>query len=541
MKKSNLWAQIAALSALILVLGGLPFLKGAFYLGKHEGDTLQMADLVLRMAEGQWPHLDFMTPIGILAMAPIALFCHFGVGLGHAVFLAQLLVAVLLAGPALYVARSRFDGWAGWIFPGFVAVLCLALVHGQTEPSVSISMHYNRWAWALVYIAVPLVMLEPKGRSRPTLDGVLLGLILAALALTKVTYFISVAPAILVGLLARRWWSRLCWTAVAGLAVALLMTALAGPGYWLAYVNDLRAVAGSAVRPQPGEGFIAIAAGPAFMGGSLALFLGIVFLRQSGRMVEGLMLLMLAPGFLYIVFQNFGNDPQWLMLVGLLLWTLRPAEGVESERGWDLHRLVGIAALVALTFGFPSAMNLAYSPLRHMGADEDKTMPLLSARPGDADIRAKASRIYGVLESRSDDGPDSPFAAYAKYAEKREPAILNGEELPYCEGQQGFIAWFETATKELQQSGYGQKPIFVADLFSALWLFGDNPPLKGGAPWYYAGLSGLENADYVLVPLCPQSLQVRSVILKELREGGYTLTEVSRTPLYILIEAKRAS
>jgi hypothetical protein len=38
------------LLGLIAVLGGLPLLKGAFYLGKHEGDTMHLAELVLRMA-----------------------------------------------------------------------------------------------------------------------------------------------------------------------------------------------------------------------------------------------------------------------------------------------------------------------------------------------------------------------------------------------------------------------------------------------------------------------------------------------------------
>ena len=63
-------AVLAAwLVVLILVLGGLPILKGAFYIEKHEGDTLHLAELVLRMARGEWPHLDFMTPIGVLAIA----------------------------------------------------------------------------------------------------------------------------------------------------------------------------------------------------------------------------------------------------------------------------------------------------------------------------------------------------------------------------------------------------------------------------------------------------------------------------------------
>ena len=162
---------------MVVVRGGLRFLKRGFDIGKQDGDTIQMADSVLRMARGEWPHLDFMSPIGVLAMAPIALFVRLGAGIGHAVFLAQALVALILLLPAAHVARSRIGGWTGWAYAGFVMVLCLALVHGQTEPSISISMHYNRWAWAIVYVALPLIVLEPRGKAAPTLDGVIICLL----------------------------------------------------------------------------------------------------------------------------------------------------------------------------------------------------------------------------------------------------------------------------------------------------------------------------------------------------------------------------
>jgi len=540
MKKSDSRALEIFLLAVVVVLGGLPFLKGGFYIGKHEGDTVQMADIALRMARGEWPHLDFMSPIGVLAMAPIALFARLGAGIGHAVFWAQAFVALLLLLPAAHVARSRIGGWVGWAYAGFVMVLCVALVHGQTEPSISISMHYNRWAWAIVYVTLPLVMLEPRLKASPALDGVVIGLGMAALVLIKVTYFVSIAPAVIIGLLARRWWKVVLWAVVAGLVVALLVTGLAGPSFWLAYVHDLQTVAHSAVRPQPGEPLAVIAAGPAFMGGTLLLFLSVVFLRQAGRMTEGMVLLFLAPGLVYIVFQNYGNDPQWLMMMAMFAFVLRPAAGVTNDRGWDLRLVLGGAALVAFTLGFASAVNLAYSPIRHYGADTAKMKPLISGLPGEGDLYAKTNRTYGVLLSTAGDGDGTEFATYRSLADRRDPSILNGEELPYCELQSGNIAWFETVDRDLEAAGYGGKRLISADLFSAFWLFGNFPPVEGAAPWYYGGLSGVENADYVVVPICPSSLLVRGGILKSLKEAGYTLTEVRRTPIYILIEPKRA-
>ena len=131
MGRSSTARLTAFLIVLIAILGTAPILKGAFYLGKHEGDTMHLAELVFRMADGQWPHLDFMTPIGILALAPIAAFISWGAGLGHAIFYAQILVALVLFLPMMRVGLSRLRGVWPYAYGGFVMLLCLALVHGE--------------------------------------------------------------------------------------------------------------------------------------------------------------------------------------------------------------------------------------------------------------------------------------------------------------------------------------------------------------------------------------------------------------------------
>jgi len=204
------------------------------------------------MAEaGQWPHLDFMTPIGVLAIWPIAMFVKAGLGFGHAIFAAQVAVALVLLAPAWRAAGSRFSGKWALLYGGYVMVLCLALVHGQEERSVSISMHYNRWAWALAYIAIPLAVLKPIGRPRPWLDGALIGLAMAATVLIKVTYFVAFVPAILIALLARRQGRMTLAALLAGLLVAAGVTLALGLGFWQAYMNDLLEVSRSSIRAGP--------------------------------------------------------------------------------------------------------------------------------------------------------------------------------------------------------------------------------------------------------------------------------------------------
>jgi len=541
MKKTDWRGLSLCLLAVALIFGGVSFLKGAFYIGKHEGDTVQMADIVIRIAQGNWPHLDFMTPIGLLAAAPIALFVHFGMGFGHAVFAAQLMVALILLPPAVAViSRRARDDWSAWAYGAFIMVFCVALVHGEAQNSISISMHYNRWAWAIAYVIVPIVMLPPRGGERALVEGGILGVGLACLVLIKATYFVSLAPALLIGLIARRWWRTTAVAVLAGLLVAGVVTALAGVAFWTAYARDLLTVANSAARPQPGEPFGLVAAAPAYMGGTMALLATVIFLRKAGRMTEGMVLLFLMPGFIYIVFQNYGNDPQWLPALAFFAWTLRPDAELRTARGLDMRAALTSCAVLAMAFGFPSAANMAYSPFRHLAAATGKTASLL-AIPGQDDVKVLESRLFGVTETVTGDGPGTPYATYQPKSGRKDPAMLNGEELPFCEQVSGLRAWFETAAHDMENAGYRGKKMLAVDLFSSFYLYGDVQPVPHAAPWNYGTLAGVDQADYLVVPLCPTSASIRASVLKALKAANYTLTIKERRPLYIVLEAKRAS
>ena len=127
--------------AVIVAMCGVSLLKGGVYIAKHEGDTYHMLEIIFRMADGQWPHLDFMTPIGALAAAPVALFVRLGYGVGMSFLMAQAIVIAFLLFPLWWAAWSRFTGFLPYLFGFFVIVLTVALVHGESEPSISLSMH----------------------------------------------------------------------------------------------------------------------------------------------------------------------------------------------------------------------------------------------------------------------------------------------------------------------------------------------------------------------------------------------------------------
>ena len=536
MNRTNAGRLFAFLLVLLAVLAGLTMARGGLLVGKHEGDMLHLLDIVFRMADGEWPHLDFMTPIGVLAFAPIALFVELGAGIGHAILYAQAMMGLLLLPLAWRAGLSRLTGLWPYLFGGIVIVLAMALVHGEAERAVSISMHYNRWAWAAAFPAILIATLPPvEARRNEVADGLVVGVALAFLALCKVTYFAAFFIPVAVGLLARRQYRAVLVALATGLAAAAAVTALAGVGYWGAYIGDLFAVATSDTRSNAGAPFSAVVAAPAYLGGSLVLLAGVMLLRQAGKATEGLVLLLLVPGFFYVTYQNYANDPQWLLLLGILLFAARPAREVKNGLGWEMHSVVGLAAAAAFAMTLPSAFNLAYSPIRHLGQKEAEHVPLIPRATRHADLQTAKVRAYRVDARIPMDQPGGGMEDWAERIEREPLGSWNGEEMDRCEIVLGLSAWFDSMASSLEDRGYAGSRLLVADVFSSIWIFGDFSRLQHGAPWYYGGLQGYESAEYVLIPRCPVSPAVRHMMLEELEARGAAMVEVDRTPLYILL------
>ena len=523
--------------AVIVAMCGVSLAKGGLYLGKHEGDTLHFLQIMLRMADGQWPHLDFMTPIGVLAVAPISMFVALGYGAGTAILLAQLLVAVILLPAVWWAAYSRMRGVVPYLFGFIVLVLATALVYGETQHSISISMHYNRWAWAISFVAIALAVIPSKLPSRQGLDGVLIGLAMAALLLMKVTYFAGFAVPVVAGMLLRKNFGALLVSIGTGVVVMGVLTLMAGMGFWQAYLGDLLAVSQSSIRPAPSANIRATITGPAHMAGSVALIFAVILLRNARDAIGGVILLLLVPGFFYVTYQNFANDPQWLLMLGVILLSFAPESGIRNALGWEMRTAIKVNAAVVLALAAPSFLNLTFSPLRHYNLDVDSYSQLLPQSTVHTDLHATSLRAYRVDARIAFAEKELGLDAYAELSDRDDPAVLNGETLPYCEIELGLPIWFQTIVSDLDQAGLAEgKRIFAADLFSSHWLFGPLLPLKQGAPWYYGGLPGIQSADYVLVPVCSVIPDLTRQILDAIDDAGITLTEVRRTPLYILLE-----
>lgn len=528
------------LMAVLAVMGGLALMKDALLIGKHEADTLHLLQIVFRLDAGQWPHLDFMTPIGALAFAPIAWFMGQGAGVGHAIIYAQIALAGVLLPAVWWVGISRMRGLVPYLFGAVVLVMVLALAFGLAEPTISISMYYNRWAWAIAFVAIGLAILPSLGHRRPTIDGTIIGFCMAALVMLKMTYFVGFAPAIIVGLLMRKSYKTLGIALLAGALALAIVTLFAGFGFWLAYLDDLLLVAGSDVRAQPGQDLRTLIMGPAYLAGTLAAVTGVLLLRQVDAQADNqagsVALFLLVPGFIYVQFQNFGNDAQWLPMLAILLFALRPNADAVGRWGWNLRAALNVVALAALALAAPSMINLAASPYRHLGQNAAWYEPILPNARQHSDLMVQTIRSSRVEARVVMDGVGLEHLVQG--AMRDEPAVLQGETLARCELEMGLPGWINAIAQDLQKAGFAKgKKMFVADAFSSHWMFSDLEPVPHGAPWYYGGLPGIGAADYLLVPLCPAEPDTRKQVLEAIKaRPDIKLMEIRRTALYILLD-----
>ncbi len=527
------------LFGILLISGGimaaLSLSKGALLISAHEGDTYHLLDILFRMEMGLKPHQDFMTPLGLLSLWPILVFLKAGFGIGTAILWSQILVAAAMILPIWYVSWSRLTRLTAYIFAAFSMVPILAITFGGTEPGLSISMHYNRWAWVVAWVIVIIALTPPRGKAWPIVDGLVYGLGFSALVFLKATFFVALLPGIALMLLLTRQISSITAAAVAGAVVAILVTFLFGFAFWPGYFGDLLNVSQSEVRPYPGVEFADMISNPRNIAAVLVGFLSYFFVSRSGHREAALGLILLVPGFFFITYQNFGNDPKWLVPMAAVMMALRPEAGVRAMSGVDLRTALTMTSLAAVMVFSTSAFTLTLSPLRHFAQQIERYDPMLPALPRHQDILVRKDRAYTLTAEVFLDQPDSVWGKYRTLAERSDPPTLGGVTFPHCTILAGTSAWFTEISTDLAVAEIpAGSQLFTSDILTAFWLFADFEPLQNGAPWYYGNLSGIDNADYVLVPKCSFVRRVYGIMLSELAEAELPLTLVRNNELYAL-------
>ncbi len=495
----------------------------------HEVDVLHVLEAAERLQNGARVHLDFLTPLGVLAFWPISLFLSAGFGADQALILANLAVPLLALPLLAFVAASRMGLGAGALF-GLTAIgLGVGGVYGGTNETVSMSLHYNRWCWMFSFGLIALILLEPRGGEgrRRAVEGVVVGALLSALVLTKISYFVSFAPVTLIWLLLWRDAWRLGGVAITGALIFGAVTALIGDlSVWHAYLGDLNFVRLSTIRPYPGASFTQVLARPAYLPGTLVLLAAVITLRRAGLARSGVLLLFLLPGFAFVTYQNWGNDPQWLLILGVVLFVLAsklPASGSEFA-GLAPHHLIRALGVAALALGAPSFLNVLGSPVRNFLADPEAFWSPLEGGQHAGLLMTKASAFApkGRVDLPSIPKPQGIEAGINET--DQVPVLVNGTVWPKCNLSGGYMGMAHAIARDLETAGFGEARIGWAASFNPLPLLGAFAREPDRQVWYYGGSRGILSADYVVLPKCPVTWDVFTHYVRALQSADVTLS-----------------
>jgi len=496
----------------------------------HEGDLLHMLDATLRMADGELPHLDFMTPIGILGFAPVAAVLSLGLPVGRATMLADAGMLALMLPAIWWLATTRLSRGQAYYFGAVMVVTMMAVIYGNGSPAISLSMYYNRWGWSLTFLILVAVLFAPKRQlGESWVAPLIIGLSMAALAMLKMTFFVPLLLAVPLVLLVQKQGAALLKAAGVGLVIGLALLGWLGPDFFLAYVDDLLAVMRpESARVNTGVSLTDVIASPKTIMVSIILFAALLLFRKTGREPQGLIVLIMAPAFAYITYQNWGNDHKWLHIIVLYIWANLPDTDEKPALGMPA-RQVGLALIVAgLTFVFPSIFSLAASPIRAAFEGSSTEFAQLPLKGGVSDIWLPSWRVSDVRVAHAVEGwptltPDS------------EPVIIDGFTFPDCTQYSTAMGQYAGMAAQIEALDFARgRPVLVADVLNALPLMGDIARVQGAAPWYYGDDAGLAGAEFLAVPMCPLKVELRASMLNRVREGGYGLEERYRSELLVL-------
>ncbi|MEM5491502.1 hypothetical protein [Hoeflea sp. AS16] len=231
-----LYPVLVAFALVLVILQTLPLVLP---IGPMYWDVLVYYDAIGRIAQGQWPAVDFFAPVGPLEYF-LAAFSNFLFPQAQPVLLTQwiwLPVTVPVMALILWDVASRSGGRAAfWLLVPWMLFTALPynVVDFYPYPGTDAFGIYNRHGAQLMYLVAATVLFV-RG---PVIQTVLLSVLVLALAFCKITAFLAAGPVLLFGLVLGR--IRL-GTAITTALVCVGVTGIAEltTGMVVPYVQDI--------------------------------------------------------------------------------------------------------------------------------------------------------------------------------------------------------------------------------------------------------------------------------------------------------------
>ncbi|TVQ86536.1 MAG: hypothetical protein EA397_20270 [Deltaproteobacteria bacterium] len=235
-------------SLVLLTLSSLILLASpAVFISDMPLDTLIPLDGAWRAHHGQWPHLDFLTPVGSLYYA-----LHWlagaitGSSSVHLLIVVNVLAALPVAVMAVISTQGRLPEPLRSATVLLVTYCALSPRTLDATSLIGFNAMYNRWAWALSLVVACLVLLpRAADLSRPRRLAEQLTLLVAVLATAwlKMTFLPLLVLTVVIGCLVVHQNRRLAWGGLIGLCLTgLSMLTPLG----MAYLGDLATAAEAA-------------------------------------------------------------------------------------------------------------------------------------------------------------------------------------------------------------------------------------------------------------------------------------------------------
>lgn len=181
------WAHAALLTTVAAICAARAFIGlGSMQMFSH--DAFMPLDGAWRLLNGQRPHIDFYSFIGVLAYAPTALAMLISHNGPNAFGYGQALQSLALGMWAYVLARKRIPGVPGVLFTLAITLLAATpFALGYAPLELSPATTYNRYGYA----AIALIMLEAFAQRRRSdfWGGVSTGSLLVILFFLKMSYF----------------------------------------------------------------------------------------------------------------------------------------------------------------------------------------------------------------------------------------------------------------------------------------------------------------------------------------------------------------
>ena len=187
----DLAAAIATLAALVGVALVLVACGGVYY-SEWAQDTFIPLEGALHVLRGQWPHRDFVTPVGSLWYVINAIPGLVMPLSARLIVWANLIVALTGAIATLVVCRRKLPHWLACLCAFYVGLVAMSPRQvGESLHMISNNASYNRYCWSLICaIAMASLLPAPAGtaRRRDPIDGIVVGLLIAICFYIKITY-----------------------------------------------------------------------------------------------------------------------------------------------------------------------------------------------------------------------------------------------------------------------------------------------------------------------------------------------------------------